>query len=93
VAVISISLPESLLGEVEKKVEKHGYAGRSDLAREALRSFIEEFDVDARLDGEVVATVTAVFREGSEAERKINSLRHDHGGCVTDDSHSWVRPR
>lgn len=89
-AVISISLPQDLLSEVEKKVEKHGYAGRSDLTREALRSFIQEFDADARLEGEVLATVTVVFREGSEAERKVNSLRHDYGGTVIDGSHSCI---
>jgi CopG family nickel-responsive transcriptional regulator len=89
-AVISISLPDTLLSEVEDKVDKHGYSGRSDLTREALRSFIEEFDADARLEGEVLATVTVVFREGSEAERKVNSLRHDYGGTVIDDSHSCI---
>jgi CopG family nickel-responsive transcriptional regulator len=89
-AVISISLPQDLLSEVEKKIEKHGYAGRSDLTREALRSFIEDFDADARLDGEVVATVTVVFREGSEVEDTVNSLRHDYGGSVIDGSHSCI---
>jgi CopG family nickel-responsive transcriptional regulator len=89
-AVISISLPESLLSEVEKKVEIHGYSGRSDLVREALRGFVQEFDADTKLDGEVIATVTVVFREGSEVERTVSSLRHDYGGSVIGSSHSCI---
>ena len=89
-AVISISLPDTLLSEVEDKVDRHGYSGRSDLTREALRSFIQEFDADAKLDGEVIATVTVVFREGSEVEGTVNSLRHDYGESVISSSHSCI---
>ncbi|MCX2818729.1 CopG family ribbon-helix-helix protein [Haladaptatus sp. F3-133] len=89
-AVISISLPDTLLSEVEDKVDRHGYSGRSDLTREALRSFIQEFDADAKLDGEVIATVTVVFREDSEVESTVSSLRHDYGGSVIGSSHSCI---
>ena len=87
-AVISISLPQDLLSDVEEKVEEHGYAGRSDLTREALRDFVRGFD--SGNEGEVVATLTVLFREGSEVEREIPSLRHEYGDSVLDRSHSCV---
>ena len=34
--------------------------------------------------------MTVVFREGSEVERTVSSLRHDYGGSVIGSSHSCI---
>lgn len=88
-AVISISLPESLLDKVEKKVEEHGYSGRSDLTREALRGFVEEFESDPRLPDDVLATITVVLDEEA-VENELASLRHDYRESIVDRTHSCI---
>lgn len=88
-AVISISLPESLLDKVEKKVEEHGYSGRSDLTREALRGFVEEFESDPRLPDDVLATITVVLDEEA-VENELAPLRHDYRESIVDRTHSCI---
>jgi len=88
-AVISISLPESLLDKVEQKVEEHGYSGRSDLTREALRSFVEGFGSEPKLSGEVLATVTVVLSKDA-VEKEVASLRHDYRDRILDRTHTCI---
>lgn len=88
-SVMSVSLPESLLEEIETKVEEHGYSGRSDLTRKALREFLRDFSSDPKLSGDVLATVTVVLDEES-VEKDVTSLRHDFRESIIDRTHSCI---
>ena len=41
-AVISVSVPEKLLERVEKSIKELGFANKSEIIRQALRTFIRE---------------------------------------------------
>lgn len=73
-AVVSISLPDTLLEQVDGFIERRGFAGRSELVRAALRDLLARESQTER-EGLTSATVTLLYPHG--AERKIGEIRHD----------------
>lgn len=78
-AVVSISLPEALLDEVDRSVGERGYAGRSELFRSAVRDLLNEA-VQAPAEGARTATLTLVYPD--EAEREVGDARHAFNDIV-----------
>ncbi|MFC6753479.1 CopG family ribbon-helix-helix protein [Halorubrum tibetense] len=85
--VVSVSMPESLLNELDDFIEDHGYSGRSEAVREGARGLIDEFDM-AEFDGEVACMIAARFEHDSTAEASLSELRHAHAELVTSSVHS-----
>ncbi|MFB6081080.1 MAG: nickel-responsive transcriptional regulator NikR [Haloferacaceae archaeon] len=90
-AVVSISMPEELLGRIDAFADEHGYTGRSEVVREAARNLLGEFE-DRRLeDRDLMAVVTVVFDyETTNVEERMMRLRHDHEALVAANFHSHV---
>ncbi|MES3162046.1 MAG: CopG family ribbon-helix-helix protein [Halorubrum sp.] len=85
--VVSVSMPETLLDELDDFIEEQGYSGRSEAVREGARELINEFD-EAEYDGEIACVITARFDHDSNAEASLSELRHAHGEIVTSSVHS-----
>jgi CopG family nickel-responsive transcriptional regulator len=90
-AVVSISMPDSLLDRIDEFADEHGYTGRSEVVREASRNLLGEFN-DKQLDGrELMGIVTVLFDyENTSVEEKMMHLRHDFDDLVTSNFHSHV---
>lgn len=91
-SVVSISVSEELLEEIDGFVDSHGYSGRSELFREAARSLMGEFE-DSELGGrELVSTVTVIFEfdGGHDVESQMIEMRHDHEDVVKSNVHSHI---
>lgn len=78
-AVVSVSLPDTLLGQMDGMIESRGFAGRSDLVRAALRDFLQREEPDVPADNRH-ATLTLTYPE--ESERKLADIRHDHSEII-----------
>jgi CopG family nickel-responsive transcriptional regulator len=89
--VVSISMPDELEARIDEFAEDHGYTGRSEIVREAVRNLMSEFE-DKRLeDRELMAIVTVLFDyETTAVEEKMMHLRHDHEDLVASNFHSHV---
>jgi len=89
--VVSISMPDELEERIDNFAEDHGYTGRSEVVREAVRNLMSEFE-DKRLeDRDLMAVVTVMFDfETTSVEEKMMHLRHDHEGLVASNFHSHV---
>ena len=89
--VVSISMPDELEERIDTFVEEHGYTGRSEIVREAVRNLLSEFE-DKRLeDRDLMAIVTVLFDyETTSVEEKMMHLRHDHDELVVSNFHSHV---
>ena len=85
--VISISMPDHLLDDLDTFIEEHGYSGRSEAVRNGARELLHEFD-DTDLEGEVVCVITTTFDHDSGAEAELSTLRHTHTDLVTSNVHS-----
>lgn len=68
---MSVTLPPSLLSELDDVVETGEYDSRSEATRDALRAFVTEFNQQVDLAGTLSGTVVVLYE-------------HDHGG-VTDE--------
>jgi len=68
---MSVTLPPSLLAELDGVVEAGEYDSRSEATRDALRAFVTEFKQQTDLSGSLSGTVVVLYE-------------HDHGG-VTDE--------
>lgn len=89
--VVSISMPDELEKRVDKFGEEHGYTGRSEIVREAVRNLLSEFE-DKRLENrELMAIVTVLFDyETTSVEEKMMRLRHENDELVVSNFHSHV---
>jgi CopG family nickel-responsive transcriptional regulator len=89
--VVSISMPDELEERIDTFGEEHGYTGRSEIVREAVRNLLGEFE-DKRLeDRELMAVVTVLFDyETTSVEERMMNLRHNHEELVVTNFHSHV---
>lgn len=89
--VVSISMPDELEARIDEFSEDHGYTGRSEVVREAVRNLLGEFE-DKRLeDRDLMAVVTVLFDyETTSVEEKMMHLRHGHEDLVAANFHSHV---
>lgn len=89
--IVSVSLPDSLLEQMDAAIKAGGYAGRSDLVRTALRDFLVHELQQTRREGQRTATLTLVYPEGHE--RRIGDIRHGHGDVITSMMHAHAEEK
>lgn len=90
-SVVSISMPETLLEQLDQFANDHGYTGRSEVIREASRNLLGEFKDTTLEDHELMSVVTVVFEyETTSVEAKMMKLRHEHEDIVASNFHGHV---
>jgi CopG family nickel-responsive transcriptional regulator len=88
-SIISLSLPKSLLDKVDGYIRQQGFANRSELVRQALRSYMSESRRLEELQGRITATITLIYRR--EARRgQITDLQHSYRDAVLTFLHTHV---
>lgn len=87
-AVVSVSLPDAMVEQVDHVIGEGGFTGRSEVVRAALRDFLHAHDEEAarRANARRSATLTVVYEEG--AEREVSEIRHRYGRVVASMMHS-----
>lgn len=89
-AIVSVSLPEPLLDDLDRVIRERGFAGRSEAVRAALRDFVATHGRERRkLEGPVSATLTLVYPE--EETRRLGEIKHDYGDVVKSMLHAHTR--
>ncbi|MEG5262836.1 nickel-responsive transcriptional regulator NikR [Pseudomonas sp. JDS28PS106] len=93
---VTITLDEDLLAAVDRRVEEHGYQGRSEAIRDLLRAGLLE-PAAGDPGAECVATLTYVYDHHTrELSKRLNNTFHahhnltmstlhvhlDHGNCL-----------
>ncbi|MDO9537623.1 MAG: CopG family ribbon-helix-helix protein [Thermoplasmata archaeon] len=76
--VVSLSLPMSILGDIDKAAKEIGYQSRSELVRDAVRSFLRERSETAKLEGHINGVLMLVYDHDSAAQ--VSEIRHRHMG-------------
>lgn len=89
--VVSVSMPDELIEQIDRFVEEHGYTGRSEVIREGARSLFDEFEDRDLADRQLMSIVTVLFNfETSDIEQSMTNLRHEYETLVTSNLHSHV---
>jgi CopG family transcriptional regulator, nickel-responsive regulator len=87
-SVVSVSMPDSLLAELDAFIEEHGYSGRSEAVREGTRGLLEEFNNQDFEGQQLICVITTMFDHGSGAETELSELRHANQDLITSNVHS-----
>jgi CopG family nickel-responsive transcriptional regulator len=78
-----------LLKQVDKAINKRGFASRSEIVRQALRLSLQEDVKIEKLEGETVATITMMYREKAD-RRRILDAQHVYSGLVSTFLHAHI---
>jgi len=84
--IVSLSLPEQMVKEMDQIQKSQGFTGRSELVRAALRLMLEDSKEKDSLVGHVNAVVTVTHRQ--DHEEPITRLKHEFEEIVKTHLHS-----
>lgn len=75
---MSVTLPSSLLDDLDTVVSTGDYDSRSGATRDALRAFVTEFNRQTDLTGDLSGTVVVLYdHHGSGVTDEMTALQHD----------------
>ncbi|ELZ94607.1 CopG family ribbon-helix-helix protein [Haloferax sulfurifontis] len=75
---MSVTLPPSLLSELDDVVADGEYDSRSEATRDALRAFVTEFNQQTGLSGSLSGTVVVLYEhDHSGVSEELTELQHD----------------
>jgi CopG family nickel-responsive transcriptional regulator len=87
--IISLSIPDELLNQLDRILGEEWYASRSEVVRQALRKYIAEYKELENMKGTIVATITALY-ERKEKSEGLTHLQHEFGDVITTYLHSHL---
>ena len=87
--IISLSLSEELLKELDNVLGKEHAATRSEVIRQAVRNYLSEYNKLDNVKGNVIATVTVLY-EKAEKNEELYHLQHEFSDMITAYLHSHL---
>jgi CopG family nickel-responsive transcriptional regulator len=88
-SIISLSLPTELLEELDATIGEEKSATRSEVLRQAVRSYLNEYKKLDELEGDIIATVSVLY-EKQEKNVELFSLQHEFSDTITAYLHSHL---
>ncbi len=82
-SIISLSIPKPLLEKIDNYIKEQGYANRSEVARQALRTYISEAKRLDELKGTIAATITIIYQKGARTQQNADSQHHASNVVLT----------
>jgi CopG family nickel-responsive transcriptional regulator len=89
VEIISLSLPEKLLKELDDVLGEEHSATRSEVIRQAVRNYILEYNELEKIRGVVTATITVLYGK-TEKNEELYKLQHKFSDMITAYLHSHL---
>jgi CopG family transcriptional regulator, nickel-responsive regulator len=86
-ARIGIAIPEDLLEEFDKLIERRGYATRSEAIRDLVRKELVD-EISASPNAEVYGTVTLIYDHHARLLLdKLTDIQHQYHGAIMSSVH------
>ena len=86
--IVSISLTDEILKEIDSLQKSLGFSGRSDAIRAGIRSFVSEEKQKENLSGNVNAILLVVHND--EYDNQVNGIKHSYEDLITTHLHSKI---
>ena len=86
--IVSISLTEEILKEIDNLQKTMGFSGRSDAIRAGIRSFVSEEKQKAELSGDVHAILLVVHKD--DYDNEVTEIKHNYEDLITTHIHSKI---
>jgi CopG family nickel-responsive transcriptional regulator len=85
---VGISLPENLLNRFDEIILHRGYSSRSEGVRDAIRSYIVNYEWMSDVEGERVGVITIVYDHSQRGLKdNLTEIQHDYGGIIQSSLH------
>jgi CopG family nickel-responsive transcriptional regulator len=79
--IVSISLNEEILSELDKLQKSMGFSGRSEAIRAGIRSFVSEEKQKSDLSGNIHAILLVVHND--EFDHVVSGITHNFEDLIT----------
>ncbi len=86
--IISISLNDEILSEMDKLQKSKGFSGRSEIIRAGLRTLISEEKQRSNLSGAIHAILMVIHNE--ESEQIVTGIKHNYEDLIGTHLHSKI---
>lgn len=86
--IVSISLNEELLAELDKLQKSMGFAGRSEVIRAGIRNYVSEEKQKSELSGSLHAILLVVHND--EFDDMIAGIKHSFEDLIITHLHSKI---
>ncbi len=86
--VVSISLNDEILSELDKLQSTMGFSGRSEAIRAGIRAFVSEEKQKSDLSGDIHAILLVVHND--EYDHVVTDITHNYEDLVTTHLHSKI---
>ena len=86
--IVSISLNQEILSEIDKLKKSMGFSGRSEIIRAGIRNLISEEKQRSDLSGLVHAILMVVHDE--ESEQIVTGIKHNYEDLIDTHLHSKI---
>ena len=87
--IISLSLPDELLEKLDAILGDERDATRSEVVRQAVRSYISQYNELDKVKGQIIATITVLY-EKTEKNEELSRLQHEFSDMITAYLHSHL---
>ena len=84
--IVSLSIPESMLREMNELEKSFGFTGRSELVRAAIRFMVNENRESSGLSGEMSGLV--IVTHDTDEEEPVTRLKHEYDSIIKTHIHS-----
>ena len=86
--IVSISLNDDIIDDINKLQKELGFSGRSEIIRAGLRNIIAEQKERENLNGELTALLLIIHQERDDDQ--VTNMRHDYEEIITTHLHSKI---
>lgn len=86
--IVSISLTDEILEQIDALQKNLGFSGRSDAIRAGIRSFVSEEKQKENLSGNVNAILLVVHND--EYDDQVSGIKHSYEDLITTHLHSKI---
>lgn len=81
-SIISLSLPNELLEELDTILGEDRGANRSEVVRQAVRMYLTQYNELEKINGKIIATITVLY-EKAEENKELFKLQHEFDDMIT----------
>jgi len=86
--IVSISLNDEILSELDRMQKTMGFSGRSEIIRAGIRNLVADEKQNGTLSGSIHAILMVVHDE--ESEQIVTGIKHNHEDLIGTHLHSKV---
>jgi CopG family nickel-responsive transcriptional regulator len=86
--IVSISLNQEILSELDRLQKTMGFSGRSEAIRAGIRTFVSEEKQKLKLTGNVHAILLVVHND--EFDHVVSGIKHSFEDLITTHLHSKI---